>query len=264
MRNDRSHAYRLAAGEQQKREEGHQRNDEKQDERAIDKNLGDQNGEGAGDHHDSDKGEALLDADGPAPAQELNGKHGRQEGKVPAEHLAEREAHGGGKGDPEGERMALAGICRPLPARVAALTDIGQDRYKPYPERSDGVHDGIVGRIDDDVCLRAIAHAARDIILAIGFDLDGEALRIANQSHRLIDLRQARFGIDRSLRYAPADALHFGGENAPGKRVEHKLHRIARLDILQAVLAKIGVDPDVAGIDESQRRLTGGNKFAVR
>ena len=47
---------------------------------------------------------------GPATAQELNGKHGRQEGEVPPEHLAEREAHGSGKGDPEGERMGLAGL----------------------------------------------------------------------------------------------------------------------------------------------------------
>ena len=115
MRNDRRHARRLAAGEQEKREERHQRNGEQQDERAIDKNLGDQDGEGAGGHHDGNKGEALLDAQGLAPGQELNGKHGRQEGEVPAEHLAEREADGGGKGDPEGERMPLADIsasCR--------------------------------------------------------------------------------------------------------------------------------------------------------
>jgi hypothetical protein len=67
------HAHRLTAGERQKRKESHQRDGEEQDDRAIDKNLGEQNGKGAGDHHDSDKGEALLDTYGPAPGQQLNG-----------------------------------------------------------------------------------------------------------------------------------------------------------------------------------------------
>jgi hypothetical protein len=43
----------------------------------------------------------------------LNGKHGRQEREIPAEHLAERETHGGGKGDPEGQRVSLAGLFGP-------------------------------------------------------------------------------------------------------------------------------------------------------
>ena len=105
----------MAAGEQEKREERHQGDGEQQDERAIDKNLGDQDGEGAGGRHDSDKGDGLLDAQRLAARQELNRKHGRQEGKIPAEHLAEGEADGGGKSDPEGERMRLAGtisLCR--------------------------------------------------------------------------------------------------------------------------------------------------------
>jgi hypothetical protein len=38
----------------------------------------------------------------------LNRKHRRQEGKVPAEDLAEREAQSGGKSNPEGQRMGLA------------------------------------------------------------------------------------------------------------------------------------------------------------
>jgi len=40
----------------------------------------------------------------------LNSEHGWQEGEIPPEQLTEREAHGGGKGDSEGERMALASI----------------------------------------------------------------------------------------------------------------------------------------------------------
>src|SRR3990170_2989388 len=155
---------------------------------------------------------------------------------------------------------ACACVCM---VAVAALADIGQNRYESYPERSNRVHDGIVGRIDDYVCLRAIAHAAWGIILTVGFDLNGEALGVANEPHRLIDLRQPRVGINRSLRHAPADTLHFGGKNTPGESIEHKLHRITRLDVLQAVLAKVGVDPGVAGIDESQGRLTHGNKFAI-
>src|SRR3989337_590323 len=91
---------------------------------------------------------------------------------------------------------------------VAALADIGQNRYEPYPERSNRVHNGIVGRIDDYVCLRAIAYAAWDVILTVGFDLNGEALGVANEPHRLIDLRQPRVAINRSLRHAPADTLH--------------------------------------------------------
>ena len=58
----RRHAGCLAPGEQEKREEGHQRDGENQDERTVDKNLGEQDGEGAGGHHDADKGDALLDA----------------------------------------------------------------------------------------------------------------------------------------------------------------------------------------------------------
>ena len=112
---DRGHAHRLAAGEQQKLEEDQEGDGEEQDERAIDENLSQESREGASGHHHGNKGETLLDAYGPAPGQELNGQHGRQEGEVPAEHLAEREAHGGGKGDPEGQRMGIAGffgLCR--------------------------------------------------------------------------------------------------------------------------------------------------------
>ena len=61
------------------------------------------------------KARPCLTLMGSRPGQELNGKHGRQEGEVPAKHLAEREAYGGGKGDPESERMGLAGtvsLCR--------------------------------------------------------------------------------------------------------------------------------------------------------
>ena len=111
----RGHTCRLAAGEQEKREERHQRDGEQQNERAIDKNLGHQHGEDAGAHDHRDKDNAFLDAQRLAAGQELNGKHGRQEGKIPAEHLAEREAKSGGKSDPEGERMRLAGtisLCR--------------------------------------------------------------------------------------------------------------------------------------------------------
>jgi len=111
----RHHAGRLAAGEQEKGEERHQGDDEKQDERAIDKNLGDQHRENAGAHDYGDKGNPLLGAQRVAAGQELNGKHGGQEGKVPAEHLAEREPHGGGKSNPEGQLMGFAdffGLCR--------------------------------------------------------------------------------------------------------------------------------------------------------
>jgi hypothetical protein len=111
---DRGHAHRLAAGEEQKLEEDQEGDGEEQDERAIDENLSEESREGASDHHHRDKSDALLEAYRSAPGQELNGKHGRQEGEVPAEHLAERQPHGGGKGDPEGQRMGLAnffGLC---------------------------------------------------------------------------------------------------------------------------------------------------------
>jgi hypothetical protein len=112
---DRGHAHRLATGEQQKLDEDQEGDGEEQDERTIDENLSQESCEGASGHHHGNKGETLLDANGPTPGQELNGKHGRQEGEVPPEHLAEREAHGGGKGYPEGKRMGLAGffgLCR--------------------------------------------------------------------------------------------------------------------------------------------------------
>ena len=99
--------------------------------------------------------------------------------------------------------------------------------------------------------------------MAIGFDLDDKALRRSDKSHRLIDLGQSGFGIDRPLRHAPADAFHLCVVNPPGKRIEHKLYRAASLDILQGVLAKVGVDPDVGGIDQGQSGLTGVNLTAV-
>ena len=110
----RRHPHSLAAGQQQKLQKDQQRDHEEQDKGAMVKNLRDQNGEDASRHHHGNKGETLLDAEGSARGQELNGKHGRQEGEVPAEHLAEREAHGGGKRDPEGQRMGLAGLPRPV------------------------------------------------------------------------------------------------------------------------------------------------------
>src|SRR5688572_356277 len=73
---------------------------------------------------------------------------------------------------------------------VVALTDIGQNRYESYPERANSVHDGLVGCIDNCVGLRAIADAARDVILPIGFDLNGESLRGSYKTHRFIDLWQ--------------------------------------------------------------------------
>ena len=99
--------------------------------------------------------------------------------------------------------------------------------------------------------------------MAIGFDLDDKALRRSDKSHRLIDLGQSSFGIDRPLRHAPADAFHLCVVDAPGKRIEHKLYRAASLDILQGVLAKVGVDPDVGGIDQGQSGLTGVNILPV-
>src|SRR4029079_3292629 len=146
---------------------------------------------------------------------------------------------------------------------MASLADIGQNRYKPNPQTSDRVHDGIVACVDDYVRLRPVPHAARHIILAIGFDLDSEALRSSDESHRLIDLGEPRFGIDRSLRHAPTDAFDFGVKNAPGKSVEYKLYWSARFDMLQAVFAKVGVDPDVGSIDESESGVPDINKLAV-
>ena len=64
---------------------------------------------------------------------------------------------------------------------MAALTCIGQEQYESDPDRSHGVHEDVVRCIDDDVCLRAKADAPRDIVLTVRFDLDGEALWIANQ-----------------------------------------------------------------------------------
>ena len=66
--------------------------------------------EHAASHHQYREADGLLKVQRPAGGKKLNGKEGRQEREVPAEHLAKREAHGGGKGDPEGEPMALAGI----------------------------------------------------------------------------------------------------------------------------------------------------------
>jgi hypothetical protein len=55
--------------------------------------------------------------------------------------------------------------------------------------------------------------------------------------------------------------LDFGLKNAAGESVEHKFHRIACLDIPQAVLTEIGIDPGVASVDESHRRLSHGDEF---
>jgi len=106
----RRHPHSLAASQQQKLQKDQQKNHEEQDEGTAVENLRDQNGEDASRHHHGDKGETLLDAEGSARAQELNREHRRQEGKVPAEHLAEREAHGGGERDPEHGRVGLAGL----------------------------------------------------------------------------------------------------------------------------------------------------------
>jgi hypothetical protein len=74
---DRSDAYHLAAGKQQKREKDQQRDDQEQDKGAIGENLRYKNREGASGHHHDDKAYSLADAHGPSPGQELNGKHGR-------------------------------------------------------------------------------------------------------------------------------------------------------------------------------------------
>ena len=66
------------------------------------------------------------------------------------------------------------------------------------------------------------------------------------------------------MRHAPADAFDFGGKDTPGERVEHELRRRVGFDVLQTVFAEIGVDPDVAGIDERQGHLAHGDEFAVR
>src|SRR4029078_10425427 len=78
---------------------------------------------------------------------------------------------------------ARAWLSRAMSASAgeAELTCIGQDRHESYPERANSVHDGIVGRIDNYVCLRTIANAAWDIVVSIGFDLNGEALRIPEE-----------------------------------------------------------------------------------
>ena len=94
MRNIVATTGRPAPGEQEKCEEGYQRDGEQQDERTVDKSLSEQNREATGDGHDSNKSDALLDAQRLAAGQELNGEHRRQEGEIPAEHLAEREAAG--------------------------------------------------------------------------------------------------------------------------------------------------------------------------
>ena len=119
---------------------------------------------------------------------------------------------------------------------------------------------GLSVRIDDHVGLRAIAHALDSILPS------RSTLTVKRCGLRTSPIGSPIFGspvvgIDRALRYAPSHALNLAGENSPGKHVEHHLDWRVRLDVLQAVLAEIGVDPDVAGIDESQRRLADGDEL---
>ena len=43
------------------------------------------------------------------------------------------------------------------------------------------------------------------------------------------------------MRHTPADALHFGVENAPGERIEHKLHRIPALTFSRLFSRKLAL-----------------------
>src|SRR6185312_14747320 len=73
-------------------------------------------------------------------------------------------------------------------SRVAASADIGQNGDEPNEDGSERVDDGVIGAKHDHVGLRAIAHAL-DIFVLVQIDPDREALRIADEPHRLADLR---------------------------------------------------------------------------
>ena len=77
--------------------------------RRVHEDLSNKDAEHAAGRHQHDEAKGLPKVQRFACGQKLNSKEGRQKGKVPAEHISKRKPHRCGEGDPEGERMRLAG-----------------------------------------------------------------------------------------------------------------------------------------------------------
>src|SRR5262245_24740544 len=148
-------------------------------------------------------------------------------------------------------------------ARCRAISgDIGQDRNHPDPEPGERIGDGMVARVEDDAGAGIVAYAAWWPAIRLEGQLHWEALCRREPSGALARLRQAGHGIQIGLADAPADALHPCRQHATGQHIEHHLGPHARLDVLQAVLAQEGVQPDQPRVEEGQRRLAGPRELA--
>src|SRR6185312_6985909 len=136
----------------------------------------------------------------------------------------------------------------------AASDDITQERYESDLDPGEGVQKITVARVNDDIRLRAETQFAGAAVL-VERNPDGHSLRIANPARAIADRRQSRLRIDRAVRDGEAIAAHKTRINAARPDIERDLRRRANPDALEIILAKFRVDPDVADVDEGQRRL---------
>src|SRR5215204_1545645 len=144
-------------------------------------------------------------------------------------------------------------------ARCRAISrDIGQRRDHADPQPGKRIRDRVLAGVEDDAGARIVAHPAWWPVSGLERQLHRKALcRREPSAAALAHLRQASRGIDVALGDAPANALHPRGQHAAGQHVEHHLGPSARADMLQAVLAQEGLEPDHPRIKEGQRRLAG-------